>query len=102
MSINEVVDEEALVVQLKLIFVHPLKVQPKLKKRMKNLKQKLNNQKRMITPYKIPRIFERIISTLKRNSSPNKKNMKTIRLRLKISSMILLVQTPIKKLLLFF
>jgi hypothetical protein len=101
MSISEVVEED-IVVQLKLIFVHPLKVQPKLKKRMKNLKQKLNNQKRMITLYKIPRISERIISTLKRNISPNKKNMKTIRLRLKISSMILLVQIPIKKVLLFF
>jgi hypothetical protein len=101
MSISEVVEED-IVVQLKLIFVHPLKVQPKLKKRMKKQKQKLNNQKRTIAPYKIPRISERIISTLKRNSSPNKKNMKTIRLRLKISSMILLVQIPIKKVLPFF
>jgi len=102
MSINEVVDEEALVVLPKQIFAHPLKVQLKLKKRMKKQKQKLNNQKRTIAPYKIPRISERIISTLKRNSSPNKKNMKTIRLRLKISSMILLVQIPIKKVLPFF
>jgi hypothetical protein len=101
MSISEVVEGD-IVVQLKLIFVHPLKVQPKLKKRMKNLKQKSRKQKKTIALYKIPRISERIISTLKRNSSPNKKNMKTIRLRLKISSMILLVQIPIKKVLLFF
>jgi hypothetical protein len=101
MSINEVA-EEGIVVQLKLIFVHPLKVQLKLKKRMKKQKQKLSNHKRTIALYKIPRISERIISTLKRNRSPNTKNMKTIRLRLKTSSMILLVQIPIKKVLLFF
>jgi hypothetical protein len=101
MSINEVVEED-IVVQLKQIFAHPLKIQLKLKKRTKSLKQKLNNQKRTITLYKILRISERIISALKRNKSPNKKNMKTIRLRLKMSSMILLVQIPIKKVLLFF
>jgi len=94
--------EEDIVVQLKLIFAHPLKVQLKLKKRMKKQKQKLNNQKRTIALYKILRISERIINTLKRNRSLNKKNMKTIRLKLKISSMILLAQIPIKKVLLFF
>jgi hypothetical protein len=37
MSINEVVEED-IVVQLKLIFAHPLKVQLRLKKRMKKQK----------------------------------------------------------------
>jgi hypothetical protein len=101
MSINEGVEED-IVVQLKQIFAHPLKIQLKLKKRMKILNQKLNNQKRTIALYKIPRISERIINTLKRSRTPNTKNMKTIRLRSKTSSMILLVQTPIKKVLLFF